>query len=191
MLNYFAAGAWALVALLLFANIALRIGSLPAITRDHHEVIESQPIPKQTLTTMPKSVAGLAVGIFSTQPTTQSGSTQPIAQSEQPTVQSESAQPLAQSGSPQPAQSESTRPSAQPDSTQLPVQSESAQSAAQPESVEQSEPEVLGSITPAPRAARVKAQPKKKRVTRKQPSINQGDFGSDKMPVKAYAREHP
>lgn len=187
MLNYFACGAWALVALLLFANIALRIGSLPAISSDHYEVLESRPIPKQPLATMPKSVAGLGAGRFSTPPTTQSESAQPIAQSEQPTIQSESTQSLAQSESKQltTTQPESTHPSVQTESAQPAVQSES------PQSLAQSEPEILGSITSAPPAARVKAQPKKRHVTRKQPSINQRDFGSYKMLVKAYAREHP
>src|SRR5262249_13670777 len=153
MLNYLACGAWALVALLLFANIAQR--SLPAIISDHREVLESQPIPKHTLTTMPKPVAGLVVGILSTQPIPQSESTQSIAPSGHPTVQSEPKRPVAQSESTQPTttiQSESTQPS---------VQSEAAR-AIQPESTQplaQSELEVLGSITLTPPAAKVKAQP--------------------------------
>jgi hypothetical protein len=69
--NYLAVGAWVLVALLLGANITLRIGTL-AFTGDRHELSERQlPSPTQTIVTAPALDMPSEVGL-PTQPTTQS-----------------------------------------------------------------------------------------------------------------------
>ena len=58
--NYLAVGAWVLVALLLGANIMLRIGT-PALTSDRHELSERQhPSPTQTIVTAPAPALDMA-----------------------------------------------------------------------------------------------------------------------------------
>ena len=76
MVNCLAAGAWVLVAMLLVANIALRMGPLPLITSERHKLSElpqfSSPtqIPTKTLATV-SDIASEAVPLPPTQPTDQ------------------------------------------------------------------------------------------------------------------------
>lgn len=74
MANYFAVAAWALVALLLVANIALRIGTLEFVSSDRLELLAPQHSnPTQTPATTPASAPDVrSETILPTQPAAQS-----------------------------------------------------------------------------------------------------------------------
>ena len=146
MVSYLAVGAWMLVALLLGANITLRIGTLE-FASGRHELSERQlSSSTQTIVTAPAPAPAPALDMASevelpTQPTTQLA----------PEVL----------GTVGPA----TR------AARTEAQSLDAVTPAHPTT--QSAPAVLGTIEPAPQAARAEAQPKKKRVIPQQPPVKQ------------------